>query len=101
MRRLMRFVVTILAAVALTLVAAHAGHAKEAAEPLVVGDEGAPYGPVERALPSRVESVLTDPVGATIATKRGTAWLLHYGTERDHCSRADATPGLRVVCVAW
>jgi len=50
----------------------------------------------------RVESVLTDPRGSAGAAQPGTGWLLHAGTQqRDTCDRADATYGLRMMCVGW
>jgi len=51
---------------------------------------------------SRVESVLTDVKGAVTTATPGTGWLLHSGPrEKDTCDEIDATPGLRMMCVAW
>ncbi len=100
----MRSVVTVLGAVALLTLVVSAARADEAnmsasvrrkttsAHVALVGHP--PSG-------ARVESVLTGPRGAMARTKRGSGWLLHYGTERDNCARADATSGLRIMCVAW
>jgi len=103
MRRLIRFVVTVLAAVGIVLVAANTVHAQEVNAPTAArGTAAVAYDVVgQPLLGARVESVLTDPHGAVAGTKRGTGWLLHYGTERDTCTRPDATSRLRMMCVGW
>ena len=102
MRTFMRSLVTVLMVIGVALVVASATRAEEMSVPVSVADKNAPvYGAVEKRPGAGVESVLTDPRGLVVGTKRGTGWLLHYGTERDNCSRVDANPGLRMMCVAW
>jgi hypothetical protein len=101
-RRFLRFAVAIVAAFGVVMSVSNAACAEEVKAPVAAWDKDA--GPVytaERPLPgARVESVLTDPRGALTSKKRGTSWLLHYGTGRDNCARADASPGLRMMCVS-
>jgi hypothetical protein len=102
MTSLMRFVVTVVAAVGVVIVGVDAARAKEVKAPIAAGGKTGPVYTVERPLPgAHVESVLTDPLGAVTGAKREPGWLLHHGTERDNCARADATSGLRMICVAW
>jgi hypothetical protein len=102
MRRFGRFVVTVLAAVGVAIVVVNAARAEKVNAFIVGTGETAPAYEAVRPLPgARVESVLTDPRGAVVRAKRGTGWLLHYGTAGDNCARADATSGLRMMCVAW
>ncbi len=100
----MRSVVAVLAAVALLTLVVNAAGADDVNMPASARQKttSAHVALVERP-PSgaHVESVLTGPRGAVPRTKRGSGWLLHYGTERDNCARADATAGLRIMCVAW
>ena len=97
-----KFAVTAVAAVGIALVVVTAAHAQTSSRrKLSEGKRPRVYS-VERSLPgARVESVMTDPRRAMTDTKRGTGWLLHYGTKRDNCARADVTSGLRMMCVAW
>jgi hypothetical protein len=99
-RNLLRFAVTVLAAVGVAVVVAQAGRAEEIRGPMAAVGETQPiYGAVGRLPGRRLESVLTSPIAGT---RRGTGWLLHSGTEqRDTCERTDATAGLRMMCVAW
>jgi len=104
MRSFMRSAVAVLAAVGMLIVFANGARAEEATMRTAAGGETASafVALVGRPLPgARVESVLTSPRDAVAGTKRGSGWLLHYGTERDNCARADATSGLRMMCVAW
>ena len=103
MRGFMRFAVTVVAAVGMVIVVLGAARAEDVGAPLAAwGKAAVPVYAAEQPLPgARVESVLTDPRGAVTGKKPGTGWLLHYGTERDNCARADATSGLRMTCVAW
>lgn len=104
MRSFMRSVVAVLAAVGVVIVVINAARADEANRPIAAGRETASayVARAGRPLPgARVESLLTDPRGAVARTKPGSGWLLHYGTERDRCARADAISGLRMMCVAW
>ena len=104
MRNFVRFVVAALAAVGVVIAAVNAARAEEVNAPIAAGGETAPayVALAGQPLPgARVESVLTGSRGAVAGTKRGSGWLLHYGTERDSCARADATSGLRMTCVAW
>ena len=103
MQSLRRFVVTVPAALAVALVVANGALAEEVNAPKAAqGETASAYGAVEQAPPgARFESVLADLPAAVSGTKRGTGWLLHYGTERDNCSRPDATSGSRMMCVGW
>lgn len=102
MRTFVRFVVPVMAAVALVLVAVNAASAGEAKPSKAAGRKTPPVYAVEQPLSgARAESILTDPRSIVTGTKQGSGWLLHYGTKRDTCARADATFGLRAVCVAW
>ncbi len=100
----MRSVVAVLAAVALLTLVVNAAGADDVNMPASARRKttSAHVALVGRP-PSgaRVESVLTGPRGTVAPTKRGSGWLLHYGTERDNCTRADATSGLRIMCAAW
>lgn len=101
MRSLIRFVVTVMATVGMVIVIANGALAGEVKLPKVAGGKTSPVYAVERFLPgARVESILADPRSVVTGTKQGTGWLLHYGTEHDNCARADATSGLRMMCVA-
>jgi hypothetical protein len=103
MKMLMRSVVAVLVTAGF-LAVVNAARAQEASMPLAAGSQSAPayVARVGRSSPgTRVESVLTDARGAVAGTKQGSGWLLHYGAERDNCTRADATNGLRMMCVAW
>jgi hypothetical protein len=98
MTSFMRFVVTCVAAVGMVIVVVDAARAKEVKAPIAASSVYT----VERPLPGpHVESVLTDPLGAVTGAKPETGWLLHFGRERDNCARANATSGLRTICVAW
>jgi len=105
----MRLAVTVLATAVVVIVAVNGARAERvngpgaAAAKTPRADKTArDVAPLRRKLPdARVESVLMDPRGAVAGTKQGIGWLLHYGTERDTCARADATSGLRVMCVIW
>lgn len=67
-----------------------------------LGESQPVYGVAARLTGRRVESVLTGPRRAAASAQPGTGWLLHAGTQqRDTCDRADATPGLRLMCVGW
>jgi hypothetical protein len=103
MRTLRAFLVAVLVTAGMVIVVAGAAPAEEVNANMAAWGESAPaYGLVGRSLPgARVESVLTDPSGAVAGQKHGTGWLLHYGTGSDSCARADATSGLRMMCVAW
>lgn len=104
MRRFMRFMVTVLAAVGIVMVVANSARADEVNAPANArGKAAVAYGVAAQPLSgARVESVLTEnPHGTVAGTKRGTGWLLHYGTERDPCTRPDATSRLRMMCVGW
>jgi hypothetical protein len=104
MRNFMRSVVAVLAAVGVLIVIVNAARAEEVKAPIAAAGKTEPayVAPLGGALPgAHVESVLTDLRGAVAGTRRGTGWLLHYGTEDDTCARADATSGSRVMCVAW
>src|SRR5260221_8022796 len=101
MTNFMRFAVTVVAAVGMAIVAVDAARAEEVNGPIAVWGPTAPAYAVERPLPgAHAESVLTDLRGTVSGAKRGTGWLLHYGTERDNCASADAASGLRMICVA-
>lgn len=97
---LIRFVATVLTAVGVAVVIAQAGRAEEMRTPMApVGESQPLYSGVGRLPGRRLESVLTSPVEGT---SRGTGWLLHSATEqRDACERADATSGMRMMCLAW
>lgn len=100
----MRLVVAVLAAVLVVIVGVDAARAEKVNAPIAVADKTAPayVAPFGGPLPAaHVESVLMDPRGSLAGTKQGTGWLLHYGTEHDSCARADATSGLRAMCVTW
>ena len=102
MPRFKKFVVTAVAAVAMAVVVVTAARAEDLKPPKAAGRKTRPVYAVEQPLPgAQVESVITDPRRAMTDTKRGTGWLLHYGTSRDNCARADVTSGLRMMCVAW
>ena len=104
MRNVMRSVVAVLAAVGVASVIVNAARAEEVKAPIAAAGkaEAAYVVPLGQPLPvARVESALTDLRGAVAGTKRETGWLLHFGTEHDTCAGADATSGLRVMCVAW
>ncbi|MFI5398908.1 MAG: hypothetical protein ACHQ9S_25540 [Candidatus Binatia bacterium] len=102
MRSLIRFVVTVMATVGMGIVIANGAHAGEVNLPKAAGGKTPRVYAVERSLPgARVESILADPRSVVTGTKQGTGWLLHYGTKRDNCARADVTSGLRMMCVAW
>jgi hypothetical protein len=67
-----------------------------------LGEAQPVYGVAGRLTGRRVESVLTGRRGPTAAAQPGTGWLLHAGTQqRGTCDRADATSGLRMMCVGW
>jgi hypothetical protein len=103
MPRFKKFVVTAVAAVGMALVVVSAARAEDLKPPKAAGPKIPLVYAVEQppAVGARVESVMMDPRRATTGTKEGTGWLLHYGTRRDNCARADATFGLRMMCVAW
>lgn len=104
MRSFMRLVVAVLAAAVAVIVTVNAARAENVNAPRTAAGKTAPayVAPFGRSLPrARVESILMHPRGAVAGTKRGTGWLLHYGTDQDNCGRADATSGLRVMCVTW
>jgi hypothetical protein len=102
MPRLKKSVITTVAAVGMVLVVVIAAHAQTSSRPKLSEGRTAPIYTVEQPLPgARVESVIMDPRRAMTGTKGGTGWLLHYGTKRDNCARADVTFGLRMMCVAW
>jgi hypothetical protein len=103
MQSFMRLLVTALAAVGMVMGVVNAAHAEGLNPRIVAWSKAAPvYAVGELPLPgASFESVLSDPRGAMAGTKAGTGWLLHYGTERDNCARADATSGLRMMCVGW
>jgi hypothetical protein len=101
MRRMTRFAAKVLVAVCATGAVALAADAHEGKAPVTVAAEAQPvYSAAVRPPGRRVDSVLTNPRGALAGTK-GTGWLLHSGTRHDTCERADATFGLRMVCLAW
>jgi len=102
MTRFKRSMVTLLLAVAVVCSAITAAGANE-----VAGDAQSPARENPRSYAvgrplrgPRVESVLTNPRAAVTSPRRGTGWLVHYGTEGDACTREDATSGLRLMCVA-
>jgi hypothetical protein len=99
-RHFMRFAVTVLAALGVAVAVAEAGRAAEVGPLMAAVSEAHPvYNAVGRLPGRRLESVLTSPVAGT---RPGSGWLLHSSTEQhDTCERADATSGLRMVCVAW
>ena len=99
-RTIMRFAVTVVAAVGVAVVVAQAGRAAETSAPMAaVGDPQPVYNVVGRLPGRRLESVLMSPVAGT---RRGTGWLVYSGTEQhDTCERTDAISGLRMACVAW
>ncbi len=102
MRSLVRFVVTIMATVGMGIVIANGARAAEVKRPKAAESKSPVVYATERPLPgARVESILADPGSVVTGTKQGSAWLLHYGTKRDNCARADATSGLRMMCLAW
>ena len=103
MRGFMRFVVAVLVAVGAAAVIAVAARAEEVSVPVAAVRESHPVYSAAAPLPGRrVESVLTSRRSALTSAKSGTGWLLHSGTQqRDTCDRADATPGLRMMCVSW
>ncbi len=104
MKTFTRSVLAVVAAVGLVTILAPPARAEETNKPIVTpGESGSAYVAQARQPPpgARVESVLTDPSGAVAGTTQGSGWVLHYGTERDQCMREDATPGLRMMCVAW
>lgn len=102
MRSLIRFVVTVTAAVAMGIVVANGARAGEVKLPKGAESKSPVVYAVERPVPgARVESILSDPRSVVTGTKQGSGWLLHYGTKHDNCALADATSGLRMMCVAW
>jgi hypothetical protein len=104
MERLLRCVVVVLAAMVVVAAARNAAHADKVNVPIPATGKAAAVhvAPVGLPLPAaHMESVLTDPRGATTERKRNTGWLLHYGTEHDSCARPDVTSGGRVMCVSW
>ncbi len=103
MQSLNRVAITLMAAVAMILIAATQASAADVKPSKVPRGNTSPVYAVEQPVSAaRVESVVTDPRGAvTTTTKRGPGWLLHYGTKRDGCARPDATSVLRVMCVGW
>ena len=101
MRRLTRFAVTVLVAVCAVVAVTPAAGADERKAPVTVAAETQPaYSAAVWPPGRRVHSVLTNPRGPGARTK-GTGWLLHSGTQHDTCERADATSGMRMVCLAW
>lgn len=101
MRRFMRFMLTVLVAVGVAVAAARTVSGEEFKAPVAAGSEDAAvYSTAVRLPGRRVDSVLTNPQGA-LRARPGSGWLLHSGTPDDTCVRADATSGLRVVCLAW
>ncbi len=102
MRSLIRFVVTVMATVGMGIVIADGARAGEVNLPKAAEGKSPMVYAVERSLSgARFESILVDPRSAVTGMKRETGWLLHYGTKRDNCARADATLGLHMLCVAW
>ena len=104
MERLIRVVVTVLGAMVVVAAVRNAACAETANAPVTATGKTAAVhvAQVGQALPAaHMESVLTDPRGAMTVRKRGTGWLLHYGTEHDSCARPDAIAGARVLCVSW
>ncbi len=103
MEKLIRWLVTILAAIAVMLaVRITAGAEQVKGSMPVSAKSGAVHAAPARRLPAvHMESILTDLRGAMTTRKRGEGWLLHYGTENDTCARPDATSGARVMCVSW
>ena len=101
MRRLMRLTGTVLVAVGVAVAVARTARAEQVRAPMIVGSENQPvYSAAVRPPGRQVDSVLTNLRGALTGTK-GTGWLVHSGTQQhDTCERADATSGLRVLCVA-
>jgi hypothetical protein len=97
-----KFVVTVAATVGMALILVTAARADGFKPPKAVRGKTPPVYTVEQALPgAQVESVILDARHARTGRKRGTGWLLHYGTRRDYCARADVTSALRMMCVAW
>jgi hypothetical protein len=104
MRRVIRLMVTVLVAMVAVVAVHNAACAEKVNAPIAdTGKTAAVHvAPVGQALPAaHMESVLTDPRGAMTVRKRGTGWLLHYGTAHDSCARPDAIAGGRVLCVSW
>lgn len=103
MRHLMRFGVTVLAAVGIAAVMICVARAEEVTgAPAATSTTQQVFGATGAVSGRRVESVLSNPRAAVTAAKPGTGWLLHSGTpQRDTCDNADATYGLRVLCVGW
>ena len=102
MARFKGFAVTVMVGVGMVLIAVAVARAGDLKPVKVAGRKTPPVYTVEQPLPGpRMESILTDTRSAAAAMKEGTGWLVHYGTKRDNCARADATSGLRVMCVAW
>ena len=102
MRTLIRFVVTAIVTVGMGIVVANEARARDVKLPKAAESKSSMVYAVERPLPgARVESILTDPRSVVTDTKQGTGWLLHYGTNQDNCARAEATSGLRMMCMAW
>jgi hypothetical protein len=105
MRRLIRLVVIVLAAILVTAAVSKTARAEMVNAPKAATGKAAAVevAPVWHApLPApHAESVLADPRGALTGRKRGTGWLLHYGTEHDSCARPDTIEGWRVLCVSW
>ena len=102
MRRHTRIAVLVSVAVGSLLVIGPAARAQKVETPRALAAGESAYS-TTGALPGRhAESVLTDPVGAMAAPTPGTGWILHSGSgERDMCNEADATEGLRLMCVGW
>ena len=102
MRSLIRLVVTVVATVGIGIVIANGARAGEVKLPEAAESKSPVVYAVERPLPGAwVESILADPGSVVTGTKQGSAWLLHYGTKRDNCARADVTSGLRMMCMTW
>lgn len=102
MRHLMRFGVTVLAVAGITAVMVRVARAEDTAAPAATSATQQVFGTTGGVSGRRVESVLSNPRAAVTAAKPGTGWLLHSGTpQRDQCDNADATYGLRVMCVGW
>lgn len=96
--------VVVLAVVGIVMVVVGTAYA-EANTPTAARSKAAVrYGAARQPMPGapHVESVLTEHSREALArTQQGTGWLLHYGPERDTCTRPDATSRLRMLCIGW
>ncbi len=102
MPRFKTFMLAAMVAFGLVSLAVTAAHAGDAKLPKAVGGKTQPVYAVEQPVArARVESVLTEPRRIVTGTNGGGGWLLHYGTKRDSCARADVTSGSRMICVSW